>query len=179
MPIQNKYPDQEYFSRRLSAHSVIGGVLVIYASMSVLMALAGGLGLWEFDLHQISDLGTGFWAWALAAWILSVYAGGFLASTVSRSVDRRDGVIQGVVTWAAACVFGCLFLVYFTQAAEHVMSRGMLWGAFLGDSLALGGAILGGLAGSKSEVKSTLSTISSVNKGAGIHTIQSPAVGVR
>jgi hypothetical protein len=174
MPIQNNYSNQVN-SRRLSAHAVLSGVLVIYASMALLMALAGGLGLWEFNLRQLSDLGTGFWVWSIASWILCVFAGGFLASTVSRSVDRRDAVIQGVVTWAAACVFGCLFLAYSNQAAEHIMSRGMLMGGFFGDSLALGTAILGGIAGSKSEVKSTLSSGSKV---VSVPKIQSHVVGV-
>jgi hypothetical protein len=175
MPIQNNYSNQTNSLRRFSAHAVIGGVLAIYASMVVLMSLAGGFGLWEFNLHQLSDLGTGFWVWALTSWVICVYAGGFLASTISRFTDRRDGVIQGVVIWAAACVSGCLFLAYTTQTAEHVMSRGMLWGGFLGDSLALVAAILGGIAGSNSEAQSALT---SGTKSIGVPKLHSPVIRV-
>jgi hypothetical protein len=132
-------------------------VLAVFSTMVLLMTLAGALGLWEFNLRQMTDLGTGFWVWGLVSWVVSVFVGAFLSSVSSRSVDRRDGVIHGAVTWAAACVLGCLFLSYSMQGAEHVMSRGMLLGAFLGDLLALSAAILGGLLGSRSEVRADVS----------------------
>jgi hypothetical protein len=156
MTAQRNRSVQFNFSSRLSARATTGGVLAVFSTFALLMTLAGALGVWEFDLSQISALGPGFWVWSSGAWAASVFVGAYLSSISSRSVDRRDGVIHGVVTWAAACVLGCLFLAYATPVADHVMNHGMLFGAFFGDSLALIAAIFGGLAGSKSEVKKSI-----------------------
>jgi uncharacterized BrkB/YihY/UPF0761 family membrane protein len=158
MTVQRNRSVQFNFSSRLSARATTGGVLAVFSTMVLLMTLAGALGLWEFNIRQMGDLGTGFWVWGLVSWVVSVFVGAYLSSVSSRSVDPRDGVIHGAVVWAAACVLGCLFLSYTMLGTEHVMSRGMLLGAFLGDSLALGAAVLGGLLGSKSEVREGVSS---------------------
>lgn len=152
---------------RIAARAVIAGVLFALATLTVLMAVAGGLGLWSagvLDARALARLGAGFAAWAAIALVLSAFCGGFVAAVVSRSHDRRDGLLHGLVTWAAICMTAAVLLCTWFMAALAVgladadvvgaMDRpGMFWAFVLADLLALGAALAGGRLGASSEGK--------------------------
>jgi hypothetical protein len=140
------------FSSRLSSRAVVGGTLSALSIMLLLMMLAGGLRLWQFNLYELTTLGAGFWVWASASWVLSLYISGYLSSMASRSITARDGILHGVVTWASASVFGCIFLAIVTnKIINGEMSQLIFWGAFIGNILAVGASIMGGVQGAHDE----------------------------
>lgn len=142
------------FPRRLSARAITAGVLSAFGMMILLMSLAAAFGLWQFDMVALPQLGTAFWTWASAAWIISLAAGGYISALASRSVAVRDGLIHGFVTWASGCVVGCFFLIV-TMGAIYVGQNTVpaFWGAFIGNALSLGAAVAAGAAGARVEAK--------------------------
>lgn len=145
--------EQVFLTSRLSARAIIAGTLSTFALMILLMILAGGFGLWTFNLSELSQASTTFWVWAFLAWTISLYISGFVASISSRSVTRRDGALHGFITWASACVLGCIFLAVTAGSMFTTMTIPQFWGSFVGDTIALGAAVLGGIQSSKGELK--------------------------
>ena len=149
---------QVFFSSRLSARAIVAGTLSTFAIMVALMTLAGGFGIWKFDLTEIPNLGAGFWGWAFLSWIFSLYVSGYVVAVASRSISIRDGALHGFVTWASACVTGCLFMVaaatgrLFDGFSYAEMPKVLFWGLFISEVLALGGAVLGGIQGANGEM---------------------------
>ena len=154
---------------RLSARAVVAGAIVELVLVSLLLTLAAGLGLWSIaplTAEGIRGLGAGFALWSGISWVLAAFLGGFVAAAVSRSTHRRDGLLHGLVSWAAACLTAAVLLCTWFMAALAVElvtpevasamgSGGMLVAFFLGDLLALLGALAGGLLGARSEAKAT------------------------
>ena len=152
---------------RIGARAVTAGVFVTISLETVLMFLAGGLGLWSMgilDAEAVRGLSMAFYVWAAVAWIVSVFAGAFVAATTSRSGLRRDGLLHGLATWAAACLTSGLLLCTWFMAALAVDiasvdavramgGRAMLLGMFVADAAALAAALLGGVLGARSEVR--------------------------
>ena len=59
------------------------------ATANLLMALAGGLGLWTFgifNLEGMRNISFGLGVWTIAAWTIAGFVGGFVAVTVSRCI---------------------------------------------------------------------------------------------
>jgi hypothetical protein len=155
------------FASRLSARSVIGGVVVTLAVFGVLMTLGGGLGLWSLGRLEATEgprLGAGLAVWAVVSWVLSALLGGFVAALSARSPLRRDGLLQGLVTWAGACLLGgILACVWFMSAissgllspwlVEGLRGPGVMWAFFIADALAVVAALFGGLLGARLEAR--------------------------
>lgn len=149
------------FPSRLSARAVTAGVFSTFALMILFMSLAGGLGLWRFDLFELPQLGTGFWILAFAGWIVSIFASSYIASVVGRAKSPWQGALYGFITWSVACVLGCLLLAIaagkiFGGILSGETTPAMLWGMFIGDVLAIGAAVLGGIQGAYCEAKYVL-----------------------
>ena len=71
--------------------AVIAGVLLALATANLLMALAGGLGLWTFgifNLEGMHNISLGLGVWTIAAWTIAGFVGGLVAVTVSGSFIR-------------------------------------------------------------------------------------------
>ncbi len=141
---------QTDFPSRLSARAITAGVVCFFALMILFMTLAGGFGLWRFDIMELPELGPAFWMWTFVSWILSNYLSGYVAATAARSMKTRDGLLHGLVIWASVCVIGTLAIGVITGAIFNgilvpVTSTVMFWGAFIGDAMGLGAAMLGGL----------------------------------
>jgi hypothetical protein len=140
---------------RLSARAILAGVFLALASMRVLMALGGGLGLWRFRPGMTPhDFGVGFWVCAFIAWAVSLFFGGLLAAIAGRCRLRRDGIVQGVTTWAVATVVARIAVVLVSRIlgfAPITSAVGLFWGMFFIEVIALVAAVLGALAGVRSE----------------------------
>lgn len=142
------------FSSRLSVRAITAGIVVTYALMILVMSLAAGLGLWTYQLRELPNLGTGFWAFAFASWIGTIYLGSYVAVLASRSATRRDGILNGVVTWAGACVIGCGLLGVASEGAfSSLRGQSSFWAAFCTGLLALGASVLAGTLASGSEAE--------------------------
>lgn len=145
------------FSSRISVRALASGVVATLALMILFATLGDGLGIWHLDLGELPEMGGGFWTFAFLAWIISTYIGAIVAAVVSRSESPKDGVLHGLMTWAGACLAGCGLLAFFTGlpvggALTHA-SRGMFWGSFVSDLIALAAGILGGMNGAQYEAK--------------------------
>jgi hypothetical protein len=100
------------FPTRVSARGVIAGVLVGLAFEVMLMVLGAAIGLTAFEPSGdvAKGLGIGFAAWTLLALIVSAFVGGWVATGAARAIRRRDGVLHGLVTWAAVTVVGVMLV---------------------------------------------------------------------
>jgi hypothetical protein len=121
------------------------------------MLLAGGIGVWNFELSRIPLLGTACWLWAFFSWPLCMYGAGFLSSIVSRSSTQLDGALHGIVVWAASCFFATSFFLYFAgnllEDLPANVASPILWGFMVADLTAFGAALAGGVNGALSEFK--------------------------
>jgi hypothetical protein len=126
--------------------------------MILFMTLAGGFNLWNFNLMKLSDLGMMFWMWTFFSWIISNYLSGYVAAKISKATKSGDGALHGLVIWASACVVGTLSVgvvtgTIFNGILIPISSSTMLLGAFIGDSIGLLAALIGGVNGAKSELR--------------------------
>jgi hypothetical protein len=141
------------FSRRLSARGVVTGVLVNLAILILFLSLAGALGFWELRLSELPDLISDFWFLGVIGWVISTGVGSYTASVASHSTTLRDGILHGVVTWAASCVAMAFVLVRLIENVGSIdlQNSYALLGAFVGNLFSLGTAIFGAVAGARSE----------------------------
>jgi hypothetical protein len=100
------------FPTRVSARAIISGVLVGLAFAVMLMVLGAAIGLTAFGPRGdvAKGLGIGFAGWVLLTLIISAFVGGWVATGAARAVRRRDGVLHGLVTWAAVTLVGVSLL---------------------------------------------------------------------
>jgi len=139
---------------RLSMRAVIFANFTTFATLTLLMLLAGGFGLWTFTISELSFVGASFWVWGFIAWAISVGLSSFLAASTGRATTRLDGILYGVTSWATTCVLLNLFLWTFSgQILGREMTPLFMWGAFIADAIVLGSAVYGGITGSEKEMK--------------------------
>jgi hypothetical protein len=142
--------------------AVIAGVLLALATANLLMALAGGLGLWTFgifNLEGMRNISFGLGAWTIAAWTIAGFVGGFVAVTVSRSFIRHDAYVYGLVTWAATCITALVLMWNWLMVciASGIASRDMvsgigrriMLGFFIANLSAFAGTLLGAAFGAR------------------------------
>ncbi|MGZ3787118.1 MAG: hypothetical protein ACXVLQ_01275 [Bacteriovorax sp.] len=141
------------FSSRLSTRAIAGGILIAIALMFLFMSFAGGLGLWNLRISEISNQGMRFWIWTLLGSTVSHYAGGYASAVASRSTAERDGKIHGLITWASICVLSCAVIAYYSESIFGRNIALMSWGLFSSSALAMAAAIWGGIQGVHSEVR--------------------------
>ncbi|MDB4968615.1 MAG: hypothetical protein JWN44_4304 [Myxococcales bacterium] len=100
------------FPTRVSARGILSGVLVGLAFALMLMVLGAAIGLTAFEPRGdvAKGLGIGFAGWVLLSLIISAFVGGWIATSAARAVRRRDGVLHGMVTWAAVTLVGVSLL---------------------------------------------------------------------
>ncbi|HTR49990.1 MAG TPA: hypothetical protein VMJ10_04725 [Kofleriaceae bacterium] len=145
---------------RISIRAVAAGALVGLALLALLMALARSFGSWLGFAER--QLGAGFAVYGIAAWIVSALAGSYMAAVVSRSADRRDGIVHGIVTWATAVlgatiaarlwiVLALAVKLVDVETIQTFNAPRVMLAFFLADALALIAAIVGGIAGSRAE----------------------------
>jgi len=146
---------------RISIRAVIAGALVELALIGLLLTLAGSLGWWPATGEKF-QFGAAFAVFGIAAWVVSALAGAYAAAVISRSTERRDGIVHGIVTWATACLGATIAArVYLVlaiavklvelDAIKAFDAPRVMLAFFLADGLALIAAVVGGIAGSHAE----------------------------
>ena len=180
-------------SRRVTWRAVLCGVAVGLASEFVLLVLGAAVGLTAFEpTEEVSQgVGVGYLIWLLVSLCASAFLGAWCSSVVAATTLKRNGLLHGLVTWAALTLIGLFVLssgvvrmgraaaqavnvptpsaenvVAGAQAAETELARpetrsqlddiatGLavgMWGLLLANLLPLGFALLGGVAGARSE----------------------------
>jgi hypothetical protein len=141
---------------------VTAGVLLALATANLLMALAGGLGLWTFGIFNLEgmlNISLGLGVWTITAWTIAGFAGGFVAVTVSRSFMRHDAYVYGLVTWAATCITALVLMWTWLMVclASGIASRDMvsgigrkiMLGFFIANLSAFAGTLLGAASGAR------------------------------
>jgi hypothetical protein len=149
---------------RFSARAVVGGAIVELVGFSLLMMLAGGLGLWRLGILNaaaFSKMSPGLGAWAGIALILAAFVGGYVAAIASRSLTPEDGLLHGLLAWATACITGAVLACTWMMTAlatglanvdiVNAMDNRMMLAFFVADALALGAALIGGTFGARQE----------------------------
>jgi hypothetical protein len=149
---------------RFSARAVVGGAIVELVGFSLLMMLAGGLGLWRLGILNaaaVSKMNLDLAAWAGMALILAAFVGGYVAAIASRSLTVEDGLLHGLLVWATACLTGAILACTWMMTAlatgianldaVNAMDNRMMLAFFVADALALGAALLGGRLGARQE----------------------------
>lgn len=98
--------------RGLSLSSVIGGIVVAVALQILFMLLGAAIGLTALPMMARSQEATqlGYLVWLVAALVVSVFFGALVAAAGARSPFRGDGLLHGLVTWAALSLLG-VFLI--------------------------------------------------------------------
>lgn len=149
---------------RFGARAVVGGAIVELAGVSLLMMLAGGVGLWRpgiLNATALSGAGSGLAIWAGGSLIIAAFMGGFVAAVASRSVTAEDGLLNGLLAWATACLTGAVLACTWLMTAlatgiakldvVTAMDNSMMLAFFAADTLALIAAVIGGIWGARQE----------------------------
>lgn len=114
--------------RRISWGAIVAGIVVVLVVQLAMMLLGLAIGASTIDpttaggTPEASSLGIGGAVWWLIATAVSVFAGAWVAGRLAGMPTRTDGMLHGVVTWAAATLIG-LYLLTSTLG-------GILGGAF-------------------------------------------------
>jgi hypothetical protein len=127
---------------------------------------------------SLRSVGIGTTVWSIIAPLIALFVGGFAAAKFAHTYDRRSGAGHGVVTWALASILGVLALGSIASTLAHgvaglsvtmpsddiaidpsARARALqqatdqigriLLGVGVSMLLALGAAIMGGLAGAQ------------------------------
>jgi hypothetical protein len=98
--------------RGLRLGAVVGGVLVAAVTQVLLVTLGAAIGLTAFTPaeHAQTEIQLGYAGWLVVSLFVSVFVGALVAAAGARSPVRRDGMLHGLVTWAAIGLMG-FFLV--------------------------------------------------------------------
>ncbi|MBI4347206.1 MAG: hypothetical protein HY553_10150 [Elusimicrobia bacterium] len=91
---------------RLRWSEIFAGSAVTLALLAAFNALGIGLGLQPSDVDFA--IAPKAW-WAPACGVVAFFVGGWCASRLSDSGGRSDGVLYGVICWAAATVLSVLW----------------------------------------------------------------------
>jgi ABC-type transport system involved in multi-copper enzyme maturation permease subunit len=96
---------------RISWGAVMAGAVVALAMYILLMSAGVALGVTVADRVADSSLGIGAGIWSTVAMLLSLFAGGFVASRISVGENKAEAAIYGIVVWG---VFFALLLLMTT-----------------------------------------------------------------
>ena len=101
--------------RRISWGAIIAGVVVILVVQLLMMLLGLAIGASTIDpvsgdTPQASSFGISGAIWWLIATAVSVFAGAWVAGRLAGMPARTDGMLHGIVTWAAATLIAVYLL---------------------------------------------------------------------
>ncbi len=95
--------------KRLSWGAIVAGVVIAIVLQMVLSLLGAGIGLSTVDPMRYSSpdastfgMGAGIW-WAVSS-MVSLFAGGWVASHLAGSPEKTDAILHGLLTWGLAAI---------------------------------------------------------------------------
>lgn len=126
---------------RISWGAIFAGTLIVLAVQMVLSLLGLGIGFSMVEPIQggtpgAGNFGIGAGIWWVLTYLVALVAGGYVAARLAAATIPLDGMLQGLVTWAAAL----MVTVYLLSTAVG----GVIGGAFnvVGGSLSGAGETL-------------------------------------
>jgi hypothetical protein len=150
--------NQTDFSSRISIRAVTAGVMTSISFMMLSMTLFAALGIWNYNLNELSQTGSIFWISITIAWCLSLYLAGYIASIGSRSENNIEGILNALAACCGAyIVFGVSFLLFAPGALDILLNTAspqFFLKVFLGDIFSFAAGIYGGVSGSHFEERS-------------------------
>src|SRR6476619_4773926 len=101
--------------RRISWGAIAAGIVVVLVVQLMLMLLGLAIGTATIDpattgSPEATTLGIGGGIWWLLATAISVFAGAWVAGRLAGMPTSTDGMLHGIVTWAAATLLGIYLL---------------------------------------------------------------------
>jgi hypothetical protein len=152
---------------RLHVWPVIAGVVVSLAVGGCLLAVGGAIGVTAARPSEslLRGLSIGFLAWTLATLFTAALLGAWVTGLFARTPTVRDGMLHGLVVWAVLMVLSTSILANVVQTAivraggTRLANSSSLpailgaWGVVAAMLLPLGGALVGGWAGARREVR--------------------------
>lgn len=146
MALFRSNPEPKRFTvSHISWSAIIAGTLVGLMTQVTLLLLGTSIGLYSIEvsggLSQFGGLGVGASIWWVISAMLSLFVGGWLASRFAGIQRVFDGILHGVITWAAITV---LTLTVLTNIAGGILGgtfRAM--GTVVSSAGQAAGAVLG------------------------------------
>ncbi|MBI3296855.1 MAG: hypothetical protein HYZ75_01735 [Elusimicrobia bacterium] len=132
---------------RLRWPSIFAGVAMTTAILGACNVLGVGLGYLPAGVDAALAPGTAGARWTLASGVPAFYVGGWFASRLSDSGRRSDGVIFGLVCWAASALVALYFPASTLGGAFALAFSGPLVFSVL--ALEAAAAALGGVNGAR------------------------------
>jgi len=101
--------------RRVSWGAILGGVAIALAVQMLLSLLGLGLGLTTIEpasegAPAASTIGMGAVGWWVVSALLAMLAGGYVASRLAGTTNKRDGMLHGLLTWASMLIISVWLL---------------------------------------------------------------------
>lgn len=150
--------DQIDFKSRISVRAVTTGIMVTLTSMFILTSLIAAFGIWNFNLNDLIFASPTFWVTITLAWIVSMYAGGYVSAVAARSRSVVEGMLNAVaVCCGSYLAFGFAFLLFAPAALDNLLnsaSSQFYLRAFFGDAIAVAMGIYAGVVGAHFEERS-------------------------
>lgn len=111
--------------KRVSWGAILAGVVIAIVVQMVLSLLGAGIGLSTIDPLRYSSpdastfgIGAGVW-WAVSS-MISLFAGGWVASHLAGVPEKADALLHGLVTWGLAAIV----TAYLLASAVGAVVRG-------------------------------------------------------
>ncbi|MFA6236906.1 MAG: hypothetical protein WC635_06220 [Bacteriovorax sp.] len=149
--------NQTHFASRIGVRAVVAGMMTTSALLLLIMFLVAALGLWNFRLRELPFLSATFWMASSMALTVSIFAGGLMAASGSRSSTISDGIINALVVCSGCYLFFSFVFVYFASNALMLILESVTPDFFLKIFMVcLTGfiaAVLGGIGGVRYEQK--------------------------
>lgn len=157
---------------------IVAGLVSVIALLAILSALGLAIGLSAVEGDGLAQISTGAWIWGIASAAIAFFVGGMVAAMSSAVGGRERGLLNGLMVGAAS-ITATLLLIGFgagsllgagasalgdvvnvgqqlnvqqeVEAATGALARAesSAWGSFIGLTLAVVLAGLGGLAGAR------------------------------
>lgn len=108
-----------YPNRRLSWQAIIAGALAAIAIQLLLTVLGLAIGFNILQDGAGSGLAVGAGVWWLVSGCIALFFGGWVAGHATRSVDRRDAMLQGFLQWTLVTAVSALMV---TSALGSIFS---------------------------------------------------------
>ncbi len=147
--------NQNHFSSRIGVRAVVAAMMVSTTTMILMLSFIAALGLWNFRISELADRGAGFWIASTLAWAASLYLGGFIASSGSRSNSTADGVMNALAACSGSyLLFVALLLFFSSDSLKDLLSNAtsvLFLQIFFGELLGLVFGALGGISGARFE----------------------------
>jgi hypothetical protein len=94
--------------QRIRWGSVLAGLFLAIGAQVMLVLLGAAIGLTVVDEARVGDplgkIATAAGAWMALSSLVALFLGGYAAAKLGGSIRRSDGVLSGMLTWAASLV---------------------------------------------------------------------------